>query len=314
MTDIEERVRTTLAHHAGEAPIGGSVLPRVRHESSRRRRRHRWMLAASLATAVALVALSVPVIADRLGAPVPPSTPGRPAPSVSLVAGTSVDVTFPFAMPSLFLESAPVASLVAGRPTLTYASTADTDTKITVVPVTEPPPSDSKPFLGGNLKTIMSVRGISVGKRLVAWWPLSPGRWVEINIPTTVALSILQKYASLFVPGRATAPGPLAFALVPAGYTVDNIDAGRVTFCPPGVPASPGTSGKIVVAIGATPAPIEWRSVTVGGRPGRIGTGDGDTEVLTALDDGRMLSVQVPTALGMTTVDLIRFAAGVHAR
>src|SRR5690242_15703469 len=98
MNDVEERLRDSLPRHAGTAPLGDRMLAKVRRESGRRRRKRRITLAAATFATLVLAVAGTAAIARPFAASSPHGSLGRggESPGTRFVAGTAVDLTFPF--------------------------------------------------------------------------------------------------------------------------------------------------------------------------------------------------------------------------
>lgn len=305
MSDVERRVRDLLRRHAAEAPAGASLLTAVRTESRRRTRRTRVLLAA-VVTVLAGAGATLPL---RLAtAPVQVA-----APSTLTAPSNPVTVTFPLSPPADPLAAAEVR-LAAGLPTLSQPLPGTTAT-VTMSP-TRP-----AVFAAATRTTPVTVRGHP--GHAVEWtedgeaevslvWQERAEQWFELRAFPRVPVDHLAGFAKGLVPVPVTAPAPFTFALVPDGYTVDNIGPAAVTFCPPDVAPDQSFAGKITVMLGVVEDRSPGRGVDVGGRPGTLTDPvDGFTALQVDLGDGRLLVVQSAAPVPLPEADLIRFAAGI---
>ncbi|GAA5195390.1 hypothetical protein GCM10023322_61970 [Rugosimonospora acidiphila] len=175
-----------------------------------------------------------------------------------------------------------------------------------------PTTAATKTVVEGHL-AVMGERRTAGGTDHVLSWTQRPGLWVGISMPTKVPDKLLTEYADSLVEAPITEPGPFDFDLVPAGFGVDNVSRAAVTFDPPGVEASLGYPGKIVVMADAGPQGAgSGQSLTVDGRPAWLHTDAGVTMLNVDEGAGWGITIQLPANLGVTEPDLLRFAAGVH--
>jgi hypothetical protein len=321
MNDVEERLRHSLARHAGAAPRGDRMLANVRRESGRRRRNRLTALAAGTVMSLVLAIAGTVAVAGAFtgSTSYTPAGSGPEAPATTFVAGAPVDATFPFTPRATGIggDSPPALSILAGRPTLRYPAGAGANPLTVTV--------GGADWAAGLTQGLTDARQVKVRGRIgtlgdraeaaerVLFWTDGTDRWVELSAPLPTTTTALIDYADGLADQPMTQPGPLGFDLVPSGFTVDNLDASTVTFCPPGIAPSADFGGKLVVYLEDGQATAQdGQSVSVGDRTGRIHSVDGVTVL--RVNDGatHSLVVQAPTALGIARPDLLRFAAGIH--
>ncbi len=309
MSDVEHRVRDLLQRHAAEAPAGVTLLTAVRAESRRRTRRTRVLLAAVvtvLAGAGAALPLRLATAPATVAAPATLTEPAGPA-----------TVTFPLSpLPDLQSAAGAEVRLAAGLPTLSHPLPGTDITATLTLSPTRP-----AVFAAATGTTPVPVRGHQ--GQAVEWtqdgepevslvWQESAEQWFELRAFPRVPADRLAGYAKSLVPTPVTAPAPFSFALVPAGYTIDNISPAAVTFCPPDVAPDQSFVGKITVMLGVTGEQSPGRRVDVGGHPGTLtDPADGFFALQVDLGDGRLLVVQSAAPVPLPEADLIRFAAGI---
>lgn len=286
MTDIEERLRETLARNAESAPRPGHLLHQVHVQSRRRQRRYRAGI-VGIAGGMALVTAAAGVVVAGYGEPAERgrNDPAAVAPSgvlsnqVRLVPASSYAATFPLTprkrLPAL---GSPVVMLLGGNPTLEYAQGAGGAAMS--VTVTREKPVD-----------------VSVSRQVKA------DLWVGIRATGPIGDAALREYASNLDSQPMAPAEPFVFTQAPAGFTVDNVMPSAVTFAPPGTPAGDVFTGKIAVLLGAT---------AEDGQTDQIQTTDEGRMLRRDLGQGRTLTVQVPASLAMTDADLIQFAGGIR--
>ncbi|MET7425330.1 hypothetical protein [Dactylosporangium sp. NPDC005555] len=300
MSDVEHRVRDLLRRHAAEAPAGATLLTTVRTESRRRARRTRAVVAAAVAV-LAGIGVTVPL---RLAAG--PGTVTVAEPSALTEPSGPVTVTFPLSpAPVDGVVAAPDVRLEAGLPTLSLPMPGGGTATLTVRP-TRP---------AGPVTTPVPVRGVQgflAGTADAIVWQEGPEQWFELRADPAVPADHLAGFAKSLVATPVTAPAPFTFAVVPAGYAVDNISPGAVTFCPPDLPFDASFVGKITVMLGVTAERSTGRPVDVAGHPGTLtGPQDGYVVLQVDLGDGRLLVVQSAASVPLPEPDLLRFAAGI---
>jgi hypothetical protein len=298
-SDVEHRVRDLLQRHAAEAPTGG-LLAAVRAESRRRTRRAR-----------ALVAAAALVVGAVVGAVVLGTAPLRPttgpvtvaAPATLVPPSAPATVTFP-----LTPGSAPAdVRLDAGQPTLGLSGPVPA--VVTALPLRPVPPAGAKP---------VQVRGVwgyttqPAETEVAVVWQEGTGQWFELRAHRDLPVEHLVALAKTLLRTPVTAPAPFTFALVPAGYPIDNISPSAVTFCPPDVAPDGSFVGKLTVMLGAAAERSPGRPVDVAGHPGTLTEPDGGYRGLQVdLGDGRLLVIQAAEPVQLPEADLIRFAAGI---
>ncbi|GAA1522475.1 hypothetical protein GCM10009827_043310 [Dactylosporangium maewongense] len=299
VSDVEQRVRDLMHRHAAEAPAGAALLTVVRAESRRRARRTRVVVGAVVAV-LATVGVTVPL---RLAA----APVAVAAPSVLASPSGPLTVTFPLSPPPSGTD--PEVRLAAGLPTLSQPLPDDAATATLTVSPTRPLATGTEPIM---------VRGVvgytaesdDTGTSLI--WQEAPGQWFELRASPAVPVDRLAGFAKGLLPQPVSVPAPFTFALVPDGYTVDNISPAAVTFCPPDVTADETFVGKLTVMLGVTGELSTGRAVDVAGRPGILTDPvDGFFSLQVDLGDGRLLVIQSATPVPLPEPDLIRFAAGI---
>ncbi|WP_327006317.1 hypothetical protein OHA72_02925 [Dactylosporangium sp. NBC_01737] len=150
------------------------------------------------------------------------------------------------------------------------------------------------------------------GPELSLVWQESAEQWFELRASPRVPVDRLAGFAKSLVPVPVTAPAPFTFALVPDGYTIDNVSPAAVTFCPADVAFDQSFVGKITVMLGVTGEQSPGRRVDVAGHPGTLTDPAGGYLALQVdLGDGRLLVVQSAVRVPLPEPDLIRFAAGI---
>ncbi|GAB3869941.1 hypothetical protein ACFPIJ_15000 [Dactylosporangium cerinum] len=302
MSDVEDRVRDLLQRHATDAPPGATLLTTVRAESRRRARRTR-VLVAAVVTVLAGTLVTWPL---RLAAA--PVTVA--APSALTSPDAPATVTFPLTPPSG--SAAVEVRLAAGLPTLSWLLPGTDATATLTMSPTRPALStatrtDPVAVRGRNgLAAVVPDEGVSLV------WQESAEQWFELRALPPVPVDHLAGAAKSLLPVPVTAPAPFTFTLVPAGYTIDNVNPAAVTFCPADVAFDQSFVGKITVMLGVTGERSPGRQVDVAGRPGTVtSSADGWTSLEVDLGDGRLLVVQSAVRVPLPEPDLIRFAAGI---
>jgi hypothetical protein len=317
MTEVEDRLRAALGRRAEQAPPGTTLLHQVQATHGRRRRRRLAALTGGLA-AVA-VAISVPVVPRIIGPSGSDLAVAAAAPSaagVSLVPDDPYTATFPLIPgPSLAALGPPAVMLVGAVPTLSYRNGTFTIAAPSARPfnnASEPAGSTKHPVHGQQARlTQTSDAGVT---RQTLTWQESATQWVQITAAPALRTDTLLRYAGGLSVGPVPLTRPYTFALVPGGFTVDNVTPTVVTFCPPGVDQDARFGGKIAVMLAApaSPAtPLPGHRVDVGGRPGWLSR-TGDTLLQVPLADGDILQIQAPASDLISQADLLRFAAGIQ--
>jgi len=313
MSEVEHRVRDLLQRHATDAPAGATLLTAVRTESRRRTRRTRVLLAAVvtvLAGAGATLPLRLATAPMTVAAPSTLSEPVGPA-----------TVTFPLSVPTdtgAAPSPGPVeVRLDAGLPTLSQPLPGADGVTATVTAS----PARPAVFAAATRATPVTVRGhpghavewADAGEpELSLVWQESAEQWFELRAFPRVPVDRLAGFAKSLVPVPVTAPAPFTFALVPDGYTIDNVSPAAVTFCPPDAAFDQSFVGKITVMLGVTGEQSAGRRVDVAGHPGTLSDPvDGVLALQVDLGDGRLLVVQSAVRVALPEPDLIRFAAGI---
>ncbi|GGM32255.1 hypothetical protein GCM10007977_036890 [Dactylosporangium sucinum] len=340
MHDVEERLRSALHHHADDAPAGATMLAAVVEESTRRRRRMAALSAAAAVTTVLTgTAVAVPLLspspaltvaAPPTAAPssLVPSSPASSPPSpwdtsgsasTALVPAKVPDtVTFPFTAPSTPGYAAPSIWRAAGNPVLRQSlqtpqpggAMAYTTTAYSARPDPLGPTTPTK--VHGRPATVVEWSD-DVGAQRSLVWQENATTWLELRTePSAADPETLRAYADALLPKPSSAPSPFLFAVMPSGWTVDNILPGSVTFCPPNVPADQGFTDKLAVMLNATTTPA-GRQVQVGDRRGWLAHQDEATTLEVPLGDGRSLLFQLLGKATLPEEDLIRLAAGTTA-
>jgi hypothetical protein len=312
MSDVEHRVRDLLQRHATDAPAGATLLAAVRTESRRRARRTRVLLAA-VVTVLAGAGATLPL---RLAAA--PATVAAPS-ALSEPAGPAT-VTFPLSRPGepgAAPAAPPEIRLAAGLPTLSQPLPGADGVTVTVTVHPARPPLLAA-ATGTTPVTVRGHQGVAVEwsdagePELSLVWQDSAEQWFELRASPRVPADRLAGFAKTLQPVPVTTPAPFTFALVPDGYTVDNISPAAVTFCPPDGAFDQSFVGKITVMLGVTGEQSPGRRVDVAGRPGTLtGPADGWISLEVDLGDGRLLVVQSAVRVPLPEPDLIRFAAGI---
>jgi hypothetical protein len=312
MSDVEHRVRDLLERHATDAPAGATLLTAVRAESRRRTRRTRVLLAA------------VVTVLAGLGAALPLRLATAPlsvaAPSTLTEPSAPATVTFPLSLPA---DMAPPVDpsevrLAAGLPTLSQQLPGPTAaTALLTVSPTRPPvlaaATGTEPVAIRG-RTGLAVEWLAAGgpSELSLVWQEGPEQWFELRAFPRVPVGQLAGFAKSLVPVPVTAPAPFTFAVVPTGYTIDNISPAAVTFCPPDVTFDQSFEGKITVMLGVAGERSAGRQVDVAGHSGTLTEPvDGYLTLQVDLGDGRLLVVQSGVRVPLPEADLIRFAAGI---
>ncbi|GAA2635146.1 hypothetical protein GCM10010399_79870 [Dactylosporangium fulvum] len=316
--DVEERLRDVLQRHADDAPAGLAMLAAVETESTRRRRRR--LVVAS--TAAAILVAAVPFTRARDATPSAVSAP--PQTQQTLVDSTvPATVTFPFTPPTSDGYSDPTVWRAAGLPTLRQQLDGGDGAMATLtVSPTRPqlPPgttaTSGPATVRGHAGTLIDWTwdDVNAGPQRSLVWQEDASTWVELRTePRAVAPDRLLAYAEALRADPLAAPAPFTFTLMPAGYTVDNITPGVVTFCPPGVPAGHAFTDKIAVMLDAVEAgsPPSGTAVRVGSRSGSLVKTAEATTLQVRLDNGRSLVIQSGGAATLSDADLFRFAAGI---
>lgn len=296
--DVEARLREALRLHAVASPAGASMLSAVRGITVRRRRRRQTGWAAALVVLVVLAASAVPGLLKH---PQPFASPPAIVHSV-LIGGGPLTVEVPYSL------SGATAVIAAGHPTL-----RDKGFEIWTTSVV-PTGGSPRPV------TVREKPGTLLQQtdRQVLFWSETPGQWLVVAGDASGDVTDLRTIAGALRRTPSTGAVPFTFALVPEGYTVDNIDAAVVTFCPPGVPPSEGFVGKIAVRLDApttdtTPAPLATgtEALPVGGRRAVLHQDSDGLTLSVRQDDGRTLVVQDTMATHLSRQDLIDLAAGI---
>lgn len=312
MSEVEEMLRQTLTRAATGAPTGRAMLTQVRHVARRRQNRHRAAVAISTALTLTLAGVATITIADhhRAVPTAPLATHGSPV--FTSAAGTTVGVTFPVTpIAPLLNDGAPILTLTAGQPTLTYSATSAGGISATVT-ASSTPLADGKPVRFGSMVASIGGRPTSDGL-FVQSWPAGDGRWIDISTPKPAPPAVVAKYAGALADRPFSRPGPFTFDLQPAGYSVDNVNARLVTFCPPGVAPDATVTGKIaVMLLGVQSMPSDARTEVVAGKRAWTDTAHGVTTIAIDQSDDQWVRIQVPIGLHVTETDLLRFAAGVN--
>ncbi|MFG2037426.1 hypothetical protein [Dactylosporangium sp. NPDC048998] len=333
--DVEERLREALRLHAAEAPPGGAMLAGVAAESARRG--HRGRLATLSAGAAALVAIGAAVpFALRGPDPAPaPAVVGQqpaasaPVPVTALVpAAVPASVIFPYSPPSAAGYGTPMVMLSAGRPTLVQRLPTGAGATLTLYDARPPAPTSKASAVPatvhGQPATVYSwhwsdddPQNPDPGTQRTLVWPAAPTAWLSLTVQGEPAPADLTGYAERLRPGALKAPAPFTFGLMPAGWTVDNISAAAVTFCPPGVGPDPTFVNKIAVQLDDSPGTEpkysdgSATSVQVGTRRAWLVTSSEGQVLQVPTDGGRSLLLQIgPKALLPLDV-LLPFAASI---
>jgi hypothetical protein len=310
MTDAEERLRGWLERRAELAPRGQFMLDRVREESARRTRRRRVALAGGLAVAVVMLVVGVITVTGRSTRVSPPVTGDT---GVTFVAGARVAALFPLQISITPADATPVATLVAGHPTLVLSWFGTPLAPVTITVGTAPPPADAKPVKLGVDSAAMAWNGAQRSDGFTVWWIPPTGGWATLTAPPDFPLRLIAKVASGLRPGSMPGAEPFTFATVPRGFVADNIDATHVTFGPPGSAPDPGDAGKILVRLDRGPLTGAGQQVTLAGRPALLSTTGTATVLRVADGASRTLSVRVPSTIHVARADLLRFAAGIRS-
>ncbi|MEV8513899.1 hypothetical protein [Dactylosporangium sp. NPDC051484] len=333
---VEDRLREALRLHAAEAPPGGTMLTGVAAESARRGRRGR--LATLSAGAAALVAIGAAVpFALRAGpdaAPAPAVADQQPAasapvPAAALVpAAVPTSVIFPYSPPAGAGYGLPMVMLSAGRPTLVQQLPAGAGPATLTLYDARPPVPTSKATAApatvhGQPAILYSWRWSdddplnpdSGTRNTLVWQPASTA-WLSLTVQAG-SRADLTGYAERIRPGAIEAQAPFTFGLMPAGWTVDNISAAVVTFCPPGVRPDPTFVNKIAVQLDESPGTKpkysagSARSVQVGTRTGWLVTSSEGQVLQVPADGGRSLLLQIGPEALLPLDALLPFAASI---
>ncbi len=290
MTEVEGRLRDTLASNAEDAPAPRELLHRVRVQARRQQRRHHAGLAGGLALVSAAVALAV---VGYAGPAADGPTIDGPAGGgqvagifVQFVPSGAATVSFPYT-PAMPLPGfgEPLVTLEGGVPTLRYGPNTDGLSVAVTLKEQEPSPAQTE-SMDADIKEFALPKG--------------KGHAV-ICSSEPVDMATLRRYVSFFEEKPLVMAAPYVFDLVPDGFTVDNLTPSAVTFTPPGKAASPDFEGKIAVLLDADYTGPEGTQVT-----------DESVVLHRRLGNGRTLTVQVPAGMPLRDADLARFADGVH--
>ncbi|WP_238008058.1 hypothetical protein KZZ52_04950 [Dactylosporangium sp. AC04546] len=326
MHEVEERLRSALRDHAEDAPAGAAMLTAVVVESGRRRRRAVVASAAAAVTAVlAGVALSVPLLspAPALTVAAPPTTapptvtPPAVAPSVAGLVPAAVPgkVTFPLTAPSVAGYGVPSVWRAVARPYLRQTVQEAEPGGVMAFSAAAYPvrpealgPSTATTVRGRPATVVEWSDETGVQRSLV--WQEDPATWIELRTePVAADPDRLRAYAESLRAQPANGPVPFTFALMPAGWTVDNIMPTSVTFCPPDVLPGQGFTDKLAVMLNTTADP-SGTAVKVGTRGGWLHHQEDSTTLEVPLGDGRSLVFQLMGRATLSDEDLVRLAAG----
>jgi hypothetical protein len=315
MTEVERQLRDMLSRYAHDAPDGHLMLTRVRQVAARRRRR-RLALTGGVSLA-AMLAVSGAVsgavsLADR-PARVQPTLPvgrGQDVMGVEFVAGTPVDLTFPFAPPAAPVPGTrPVLTLVAGRPTLQYLP-PDLATAPAAGPSALATPSAAGPSASaasgaaepgsgarsGTQSDASPSTASSDGSGAAGGYPTAPqdtsrAPGIKVQSQTTHSQAG-QSQAGQFQTGQSETDG---------GAT-DQLAADPVTVVAAG---SPWTDGPFTPALRVRSTTVHGSAGVIGERPSTDGAPD---YVLTWTEPGGpWVGISAPKTV--STVDLTEFAS-----
>ena len=291
--DVEARLREALRLHAAESPAGATMLAAVRTITVRRKRRRHSTWAGALAVLFVLSAAAVPGMLRR---PQPFAAPSPIVHSV-LVAGTPISVEFPYTLHG----ATPV--LEAGRPTL-----RDNGFEVWTTSVAPTGTSSTPLAVRKKLGAI-----VDTGRPALVWSE-TPGQWLVVTSDSSSGgRSDLLSVAEALVDAPSAGVVPFTFAVMPDGYTTDNVDAYVVTFCPPGVTPSASFLGKIAVMLDDTSTSTGTgdQVVVAGGRKAFLRAGSDAVTLSIPEGGGRSLVVQDTMAVHLSQQDLLDFAGGI---
>ncbi|MET7395078.1 hypothetical protein ABZS66_16470 [Dactylosporangium sp. NPDC005572] len=322
MHEVEERLRSALRDHAEDAPAGAAMLTTVVAESGRRRRRAVVASAAAAVTAVlAGAAVAVPLLspAPALTVAAPPSTapPAVSPPVAGLVpADAPGKVTFPLTAPPKAGYGVPSVWRAAARPYLRQTvQDADAGGVMAFSATAYPARPEA---LGPSTPTTVRGRPATVvewsdqtGVQRSLVWQEDPATWIELRTePAAADPDRLRAYAEALQAQPSNGPVPFTFALMPAGWSVDNVTPTSVTFCPPDVRPDQAFTDKLAVMLSTTAEPA-GTAVKVGARGGWLHHQEDSTTLEVPLGDGRSLVFQLMgRATTLSDEDLVRLAAG----
>ncbi|MFI5906616.1 hypothetical protein [Dactylosporangium sp. NPDC051541] len=340
--EVEDRLRDALRQFAGDAPPGATMLTTVTTESARRGRRARLATFASGAAALVAIGGALPfalpggLAVDQqrpAAAPTPSVSRSTPA-AVPWSAGTEPTlvrstvpptVVFPFSVPTGDGYGEPLVMLSAARPTAMQTLPGGTTVYLTLYdqdpgrPAAQAQGSPAK--VHGQAATLYrwswADGSPDVEQRQSLIWHPADRTWLRVDTNPDLDPKQLTAYAEAVRPGGLKGQAPFTFDLMPAGWTVDNIQPAVVTFAPPGVQPDESYVDKIAVMLDESPGvePKLAGPETVEVRLGEL------KAWLTVTDEGQFLQVPVagdrslllqigPKAVLPQDV-LLRFAAGI---
>jgi hypothetical protein len=341
--DVEERLREALRLHAAEAPPGAAMLSTVTTESVRRGRRTRLAAFSSGAAVLVAIGAAIPfalrsggdepqVVADRppaaatlTPAPIPATPTAAPATSALIQSTVPGSVTFPYRPPTDQGYGTPRIALTGGHPMSDQLLTEGVSATLTLYTQRPAPPSSKATTattrVHGQPATVYDWRfvdddptvPITDVERTLVWQPAAD-QWLTLRIIPARPTADLVAYAERVTTGLTKAQAPFAFGLMPSGWTVDNIDGGVVTFCPPGVTPDASYEHKLAVMLDETDG-IEPKfgetaeAVQVGGRPAWLTSTDEGQTLQIPQGNGRSLLLQVAREAALPRDLLLRFAA-----
>ncbi|GAA2367679.1 hypothetical protein [Dactylosporangium salmoneum] len=329
--DIEDRLREALRMHAAEAPPGAAMLSTVTTESARRGRRTLLTSVSTGAAVLVSLGLALP-FALRSGDPhdgvvaAPPAVAASPSAAPALVPATvPAAITFPFTPSAAY--GAPTVMLAGGHPTA-LQRLKDGTAALTLLDADPAAPTSkavaTQSKVQGRPATLYEWRysdddpGVPYTdlQRTLVWQP-TPTTWLTLRMNPAPPESDLVAYADAVQPGALSSPSPFAFGLMPAGWTVDNISAAAVTFCPPGVEPDEAYDNKIAIMLDESPATeppagdVPAARVKVGERTAWLTTTSEVQFLRVPTGDGHSLLLQVAPKASLPQDELLRFAAAI---
>jgi hypothetical protein len=314
MDDLDRLLAETMRDAAEQAPSDEGLLNTVHRMSGRYRRQRLATVLSALAAVLAVGIPTVVVLVARTSAGVPAVS--RPAPSgdaVRLVAGWTAPV-FPYTLPAAAGLKAPVTSIDDGNPVAFFEATEQlhhADTTVTV--------SSQKPaFAGSGSETPVQVRGhsgilrtvdVHPAKKLIVYWPESPGRWIQLATDDTYTQAQVVALADSLEPASVAVLPPFRLDLSPAGFVTGTVTESTMSFRPS--TAAPATDELRVVL--RKHRPLATTDQTVGPYPASLTHDAGRVTLdVDVTDWNATLEVTAGPGLAMSDADLLRFAAGVH--
>jgi hypothetical protein len=326
--NLENEVRTLLAHQAKSAPDGVQLLTAVRQRSRHKTIARRAGVVGLIAVAVVGSAIGGPMYLRGSAQPAThvgsPSSGGRPSPSQSSSAPSSLrlepvttqpTVTFPYS-PTFVPTGFPPATVIrTNKDFLMHMRQRDNAKLIRVGLDPSRPSFAGLPGLDGATVEAVTVRGhagslatgrgTNPGRFLV--WPEKPGQWVEIYAQGVSRADLLHYAQGLRqVPLRNTEA--FRYALLPPGLVIHESLHYNATFSPADAPAGADPIGGLVVTLDDQGS-LTGTQVQVGSHTGYLRTADdGSRELVVDLGGQATLSI---TFAGLSDADLVRFGAGV---